>query len=151
MRVIIGCLAAIGLVAVLVVAGCVGLIGLGIASAAKAVPPYATREGIGRRHASDLAHIDEAVARRSFTGLADRLSTEAMAVYVGDEEVLARHRITGRSHTMINGGGVGTLTADGTTHACVVVAREGAAPGGGVLVFFRDRQQPSGEIPVERP
>lgn len=122
MRVVIGCLALIGLVAVLLVGGCIGLIGIGVASAVQDIPSYATREELERRHAADLAHIRDALGRGSFAGLAGQVSDEVLAIYRDRAEVLKRHDISGRSHTVFNGGGVGSLRIQGMAHACEVVA-----------------------------
>lgn len=152
MRVVIGCLAAFGLAVVLLVAGCVGLIGFGVVSAVKDMPSYATHEEISRRHAADLALIREALAARSFAGLAERVSGEVVAIYHADEEVLKRHVISGRSYSVINGGGVGTLTSGATTFACEVVKLDQPPTQPDCLVFFLDRQKGAHDgTQVERP
>ncbi|MBA3701206.1 MAG: hypothetical protein H0W78_20345 [Planctomycetes bacterium] len=154
MRVVIGCLAAIGLGVLLLVGGCFGLIGVGFYSAVKSIPPYATREEISRRHAADLALIAKAIETRDFSNLAQRVSADVLAVYHDndqghdDEEVLRRHPITSKSFTTMNQAGAGSLTANGRTLACVVLILN--APHGrddDYTVFILDQQAQA----VERP
>src|SRR5688572_5798687 len=108
MRVVIGCLAAIGLVVLLLVGGCFGLIGVGIYSSVKSIPPYATREEISRQHAADLALIAKAIETRDFSRLDRQVSTNVLAVYhdndkgFDDEEVLRRHPISDKSFSTMN-------------------------------------------------
>lgn len=151
MRVVIGCLAAIGLVVVLLVAGCAGLVGIAF-TLADDIPPYATREAIQRRHAGDLALIQAAIDTRDYSHLQERLSPAVLAIYRDDAELLRRHALSGKSYTIVNGGGVGTLTAKGRTVACEVTTLETAdAPLDDYVVFFVDRQRGAGEPQVERP
>lgn len=147
MRVVIGCLAAIGVVAVLLVAGCFGLIGVGIYSSVKSIPPYATREEISRRHGADLALIARMIEQRDFSTLRDQLSADVLAIFRDheaghdDEELLRRHPITGKSFATMNQAGAGSLTANGRTVACVVILLN--APHGrdeDYTVFFVDQQ-----------
>lgn len=153
MRVVIGCLAVIGLVVVLLVAGCFGLVGVGFYTAMKSIPPYATREEISRRHGDDLALIAKAIETRDFTGLAGRVSANVLAVYrdreVGDdEELLGRHPITSKSYSTVNHAGAGSLTANGRTVPCLVILLD--APAGrdeDYKVFILDQQAQQ----VERP
>lgn len=154
MRVVIGCLAVIGLVVVLLVAGCFGLVGVGLYSSVKSIPPYATREEISRQHAADLAVIAKAIETRDFSGLAQRLSANVLAVYRDhesgheDEELLRRHPVTMKSFTTMNQAGAGSLTANGRTVACVVLQLD-APPGRDedYTVFILDQQAQA----VERP
>jgi hypothetical protein len=157
MRVVIGCLAVIGLVVVLMVGGCFGLIGVGIYSSVKSIPPYATREEISRRHAADLALIAKAIETRDFSQLNRQVSDNVLAIYhdkddkalgFDDEEVLRRHSISDKSFTTMNHAGVGSLTANGRTVACVVLILN--APQGrddDYTVFILDQQAQE----VERP
>jgi hypothetical protein len=154
MRVVIGCLAAIGLVVVLLVAGCFGLLGVGIYRSVKSIPPYATHEEISRRHAADLALIAKAIETRDFSNLAQGISANVLAVYRDrdggheDEELLQRHPVAGRSFTILDRAGAGSLTANGRTLACVVILLH--APSGrneDYTVFILDQQA---EV-VERP
>lgn len=152
MRVIIGCLAVIGLAVVVLVVGCVGLAGVAIAFS-EGVPPYATREEIQRRHASDLALIQRAIRSQDYSQLQERLSPVVLAIYHKDAELLRRHVISGKSHLIVNDGGVGTLTAKGRTVDCEVIALQASdAPFDDYLVFFVDQQKASSpDTPVERP
>lgn len=151
MRVVIGCLAAIGLAAVLLVVGCVGCAGA-ILALSEGVPPYATREAIQRRHASDLALIQAAIASQDYSRLKERLSPAVLAIYREDAELLRRHAITGKSHLVVNDGGIGTLTAKGRTVDCEVISLQAAdAPLDDYLVFFVDQQKATQGIQVERP
>jgi hypothetical protein len=152
MRVLIGCLAVVGLVVVLLVAGCVGLIGFGVASAMQEIPPYATREEISRQHAKDLSTIDAAISAGNLATLPNSLSPEVLAIYQGDDEVLGRYRITSKSYALMNGAGSGALTGhekdDGKSQGgqlrnvtCVVITVPGTGGRADAYqVFFRDRQ-----------
>ena len=152
MRVVIGCLAAIGLVVVLLVAGCF-VVGVGIYNSVKSIPPYATREEISRRHGADLAVIAKAIETRDFSNLAQKVSANVLAVYRDndhheDEELLRRHPVTDKTATTMNQAGAGSLTANGRTVACVVITLN--APSGrdeDYTVFILDQQAGA----VERP
>lgn len=151
MRVVVGCLAVAGVVVLLLVAGCVGLIGFGFATAVQEIPPHATHAETSRRHAADLALINDAISRQRYDGLAATLSDDVLALYRDDDEVLQRQQISGKSFWMMNGGGVGTLTVDGRQRACVVLRIPGVAGKDDHTVFFSDRQAHAAEQPVERP
>ncbi len=152
MRVLIGCLAAVGLVVVLLVAGCVGLIGFGVASAMQEIPPYATRAEITRQHAKDLSTISAAISAGNLATLKSSLSPDVLAIYHEDDEVLGRYRITSKSYALMNGAGSGTLAGhesdDGKSQAgqvrsftCVVITVPGAGGRADTYqVFFLDRQ-----------
>ena len=151
MRVVVGCLAVIGVVVLLLVAGCVGLIGFGVATAVQDIPPYATQAETSRRHAADLALINEAISRQRYDGLAAALSDDVLALYRDEDEVLQRQQFSGKSFWMMNGGGIGTLTVNGRSSDCVVYRIPGAAGRDEHTVFFKDAQARSAGQPVERP
>lgn len=155
MRMVIGCLAVIGLVALLVIGGCAGLIGFGVAQAMKPLPTYATKADIGRRHGEDLRLISEALAQGNLASVEPRLSPAVLAIIRQDtqehsdtQDVLRRHPISSQSWRVINGGGVGTLTSKERTLDCEVISVDDPrSQGDSYLVFFLDRQAGA----VERP
>ena len=146
----------VGLLTLLVVGGCVGLISFGVAQVMKPLPSYATKSEISRRHAADLRLIQTALAEGNLKAAEKSLSPEVMAVFrerrqpaqteraveqQDTQDVLGRHAFTGHSWRVANGGGVGTLTVQGQTIACEVISVDDPSASAGELqVFFRDHQ-----------
>jgi hypothetical protein len=145
MRWIVGCLAMIGLAVLLLVGGCIGLVGYGIASI-PALPPHATPEAISRRYHADIAVITAAIARGDpIPPLTHRLSSAVAAIQHQDGEFLGRHQIVGSSSWRSNRAGTGSLTTTGGILRCVVL--EMPASAGDYLVFFIDDQPAAVEPP----
>jgi hypothetical protein len=144
MKIIIGCLAVIGLLVVLMVGGCLGLAGLAMSSL-PAIPPYATSANIESAFKNDLAIIKQYLEKNDAT-LLSQLSTDAYALYLDDEELLKRHPIKGKSHYMHNDAGVGTVRIDGRTVSCLTY--ELSKGEDDYVVYFLDKK--AGE-PIDKP
>jgi hypothetical protein len=140
MRYIIGCLAILGLVILLMVGSCFGLIGYGIASM-PAIPAYATRASIEKRYGGDLHAIDNALGSGKESSLNASLSSDIIAIYSDGKDVLNRYRITSESYRLSNGVGIGTLQSNAKTFECVVYAMKFGDSK--CRVFIIDHNKPS--------
>ena len=136
MKIIIGCLAVIGLLVVLMVGGCLGLAGLAISSM-PTIPPYATTANIESTFKNDLVIIKQYLDKNDAT-LLIQLSTDVYALYLDDEELLKRHRMKGKSHYMFNDAGTGTLSIDGQTVSCVTYKMSKGEDD--YIVYFLDKK-----------
>jgi flagellar biosynthesis component FlhA len=118
MKYLIGCLAGVGLVVILFMAGCMGLIGFGLASIPKK-PPYANVDIIEKEYESDLQKIRINVEANT-ASLNSSLSKEVIAIYDEDKEILGRIKAKDKSYFISNGSGTGTVDVNGTNVNCVV-------------------------------
>lgn len=116
MKFIIGLFAIIGVMAVLTVIAGVVLIGYGISSISE-IPEYANRDGVEKKYSKDLAII-----KSENFNFKNKLSSDILAVYEDNTEILKKHQYTGKSYSLSNDSGVGTLKKNKTTIDCIVYA-----------------------------
>jgi len=124
-RLFIGCLALIGLVTLLVVGGCFGLVAFGVKKALT-LPERAHKERIRDAHSELLADLRQRLAKPDgLRGLQRRPELLAIRLHNdanpdADIDLLTGKPLTWRSHQIINGGGVATIGANGSELACLV-------------------------------
>jgi hypothetical protein len=119
MKYIIGCLALVGLVIILAVGGCLGMIGYGIAAIPK-IPDYVSRIAIEKQYAKDLKLIDQGIRSGKLDALAKEVSSDIVAIYMDHKDVLKKVKFTSDSYHISNGIGVGELQANTENFQCVV-------------------------------
>src|SRR5580658_6584516 len=119
MKYLFGCLALVGLIIILAIGGCLGLLGYGIASIPK-IPDYATRIAIENQYAKDLKIIDHGIRNGRIEALSNEVSSDIVAIYTNDKDVLKRHKITSESYHTSNGVGVGTLQSNTANFQCII-------------------------------
>ena len=119
MKYVIGCLAIIGILTVLVIGGCFGLIGYGIASLPK-IPDYVNRNEIESNYSSDLSAIRKGIQNNNEDKIKTTVSAEICAIYKGDKDILGKYKIISRSHHVINNVGVGKLDNGSKEIDCMV-------------------------------
>ena len=119
MKIIIGCLAIIGIITLLMIGGCFGLIGYGIATFPK-IPDYVNRQDVEKRYGNDLKIIQNAVNSNNWENIHSRVSKDVYAVVVNDTEKLERYKIDSHSRYLINKVGIGELTSGGRSVQCIV-------------------------------
>ena len=136
MKIIVGCLAVIGLLVVLLIGGCLGLGYVAIKSLPE-IPPYADRPQIERAFSADLKIIEQYLEKGDAT-LLSQLSSDVYALYDDKDELLKRHDIDSKSHYLSNRAGVGTLRINGQTIHCVTY--EVSKGSDDYVVYFLDRQ-----------
>jgi hypothetical protein len=117
MKFIIGCFAFLGCLTLLVVAGCLGLAGVAIATLPD-IPPYATKANVEGTYAKDLTMV-RAYLEGKDEKLLSTLSSDIYAIYHDDDELLKRHTISSKSHFLSNHVGVGSLQIHDKTVACI--------------------------------
>jgi hypothetical protein len=119
MKYLFGCLALVGLIVILAIGGCLGLLGYGIASIPK-IPDYATRIAIENLYAKDLKIIDQGIRSRRIEALSSEVSSDIVAIYTKDKDVLGKFHITSQSLHTSNGIGVGTLQSNTANFQCII-------------------------------
>jgi hypothetical protein len=139
MKIIIGCLAVIGLLAVLTVGGCLGLVGL-VFSSMPTIPPYATTEKIEQAYKKDLAIIEQYLDKKDAT-LLSQLSTDVYALYDDDDELLKRHEINEKSFIIFNGAGNGKLTIGRQKIICMTYSMKSGERNYQVFIFDKNAEE----------
>jgi hypothetical protein len=114
-----GCLALVGLIVILAIGGCLGLLGYGIASIPK-IPDYATRIAIEKQYSKDLNIIDRAIKDGKIEALSKEVSSDIVAICTNDKDVLKKVTITSKSLHTSNGIGVGTLQSNTENFQCII-------------------------------
>ncbi|MBA3938567.1 MAG: hypothetical protein H0X38_14000 [Planctomycetes bacterium] len=119
MRYVVGCLAAVGLLVILAVAGCMGLIGFGLFHAAHK-PAYAEKQAIEKDYQEDLAKITTALSSGTHDVTKAGLSTDILAIYDGDDDLLGASKGATKNYAIFNGSGTGTLERSGTSIPAII-------------------------------
>ena len=119
MRFVIGCLAAVGLLVILAVAGCFGLVGFGIFHAAHK-PAYAEKDAIEKDYREDLAKITTVASSGAPAFGKAGLSAAILAVYDEDKDLLGRYRGAAKNYSIFNGSGTGSLEQDGVATRAII-------------------------------
>jgi len=144
-RLLIGCLAIVGLLTVLVVGGCVGLIAFGVKKGIE-VPAHARRERIEALHGALLADLRGRLGRPDgLAGLRRPPALVAIRVRSGtdadkDVDLLAMRPLGWQGHTLLNGSGIGAVEAGGRRIDCLVYEME--VRGQAYWVYLADMPAP---------
>jgi hypothetical protein len=136
MKYVIGCLALIGLSIILVIGGCLGLIGVGFAALPK-TPSYVTRDYIEKTYAGDLKAIDHALSGGTIAALANQVSDDVIAIFDHGSDVLKKHMVRSKSFHEVNGIGYGSIDTNTRTVTCIVYEMSNGAAR--YDVFLADR------------
>lgn len=131
-RLFIGCLAVVGLVTLLIIGGCVGLIAFGVKKGME-IPERARAQRIEAAHGALLAELRQRLGRPDgLAGMRRPANLVAIRVRTGaddDKEVdlLGMRPLPWRWHSMVNGGGLGVVEVGGRELTCLIYAlRQGA-------------------------
>lgn len=139
MKFIIGLFAAIGVLAVLTVIAGVVLIGYGISSFPEK-PEYANRDVIEKKYSKDLAIINGEIKSEKFN-FKNKLSSDILAVFEDNTEILKKHQYTGKSYSLSNDSGVGTLKKNKTIIDCIVYTIKDKEKS--YYIYILDRNKPT--------
>lgn len=137
MKILIGCLAFIGVLVVIAIIGSVLLVGYGFANFPKK-PTYANREEIEKQFSKDLIILNSEIKNNKFD-FKNKLSPDVLAIYEDDKDILKLKEYTGKSYFITNDSGVGTLTSSGNKIDCIVYTIKNNEKS--YNIYFIDRQK----------
>lgn len=121
MRYLIGCLAIIGLIVILTVGGCFGVIAYGLSSLPE-IPPGLTKEAVERRYGDTIELVRVSIAQERLSAL--RKNREVIAVYrtmgtATNDIYLCDPALHKTSHYLRNGAGIATMTSATIEARCI--------------------------------
>lgn len=138
MRIVIGCLALVGLVVVLAIGGCFAVAFM-VAKAMPSIPDGLTRSAVEQRYPDSLTLVRRSIGRQQPAALQD--DPRVLAVYRTDDnrtsDFYLRDPTMGKAgHSLWNGAGIALMKAG--QHEATCVAYELTVGGEEYLVVLRD-------------